>query len=75
MRTRNLLSVLTLAAALLRHGVRFCSGLCGGLAVAGIGLLMLARVQAESAAAIGMGAYVTGGLALALLAVGFNLVR
>lgn len=67
--------LLTVAAALLRHGVKVLSGLCGGLAVGGIGLLMLARVQAESAAAIGVGAYATGGMALALLAIAFNLVR
>ncbi|MBC6404671.1 MAG: hypothetical protein GDA41_02905 [Rhodospirillales bacterium] len=67
--------LLTVAAALLRHGVRIYSGLCGLLSVAGIGLLILARAQVESLAAVGVGAYVTGGLALALLSIAFNLVR
>ncbi|GAB5467857.1 MAG: hypothetical protein Kilf2KO_08870 [Rhodospirillales bacterium] len=70
-----LAGLLTIAAALLRHGVKAFGGLCGLLSVAGIGLLILARVQAEQMESIGLGAYVTGGLGLLLLAVGFDLVR
>ena len=70
-----LAGLVTVAASLLRHGVRVTSGLCGGLAVAGIGLLVAARLQAEAEEIIRLGAYVTGGLGLALLLVAFNVVR
>jgi len=68
-------AVLTVAAALIRHGVRFTSGLCGGLAVAGAALLILARLQAEAPETLGMGAYATGGLGLALLLIALKVVR
>ncbi len=67
--------LLTVAAALLRHGVQFLSGLCGALSVAASALLMVALMQDKSVEAIGIGAYITGGLGLALLSVGLNLVR
>ncbi len=67
--------LLTVAAALMRHGVRFLSGLCGALAVGSTGLLMIALMQERSLEAIGIGAYITGGLGLALLSIGLNLVR
>jgi len=63
------------AGTLLGHGVRFLSGLCGALSVGSTGLLMVALMQERSVEAIGIGAYITGGLGLALLSVGLNLVR
>ncbi|MEO1191092.1 MAG: hypothetical protein AAFY02_05015 [Pseudomonadota bacterium] len=70
-----LAAVITLAAALLRHGVRTTSGICGSLAIAGIALLVLARLQADAAETLGFGAYVTGGLGIALLLIASGVVR
>jgi len=62
-------ALLTLAAAMIRHGVKVLSHICGLLAIAGTVLIWLARQQAGEAETLGVGAYATGGLGLALILV------
>jgi len=72
------LALLTLGAALLGHGVRLFGGLCGGVAVAGSGLLWLARQDADPASGAmvaAYGLYATLLLGLALLLAALNLIR
>jgi hypothetical protein len=72
------LALLTLGAALLGHGVRLFGGLCGGVAVAGSGLLWLARQDADPASGamvVAYGLYATLLLGLALLLAALNLIR
>lgn len=69
-------ALLTLAAALLRHGVRLMGGLCGSLTVLAIGLLWLARRDADPAqGVVAYGAYVAGAFGLLLMIFAFRLLR
>lgn len=71
-----LLAVLTLAASLIRQGVRFFGGLCGVLAVAVIAILWLARRAAvEGEAMLGYGAYATGAFGLLLVLAACGVLR
>jgi len=70
------LALLTLAATLLRHGVRLLGGICGVLALAGMSLLWLARQSAAPGAGqLGFGGYATGLLGLLLLLAACNVIR
>lgn len=69
-------ALLTLAATLLRHGVRLMGGLCGSLTVLAITLLWLARRGADPAqGVVAYGAYAAGAFGLLLLIFAFKLVR
>jgi hypothetical protein len=72
------LALLTLGAALLGHGARLFGGLCGGFAVAGTGLLWLARQDADPASGAMLpayGTYATLLLGLLLVLAAFGVVR
>jgi len=72
------LALVTLGAALVGHGLRLFGGVCGFVAVAGSGLLWLARQGADPAAgqmAMVYGAYATLLLGLLLLLSATGVIR
>jgi len=71
-----LLALLTLAASLLRQGVRLFGTLCGLLALGVMGTLWLARRSAEPGEAVlGYGAWATGVFGLLLVLAAFGVLR
>lgn len=71
-----LLAILTLAASLLRQGVRFFGALCGLLALGVMAILWLARRTAEPGEAmLGYGAYLTGAFGLLLVLAALGILR
>jgi hypothetical protein len=71
-----LLALLTLAASLLRQGVRLFGGLCGLVALGVLAILWLARRNAAPGEAmLGYGAYATGLFGLLLVLAAFGLLR
>jgi hypothetical protein len=70
------LALLTLAASLIRQGVRLLGGLCGLLAVGVLATLWLARRSAEAGEPLlGYGAYISGACGLLLLLAALGIVR
>jgi hypothetical protein len=70
------LALLTLAASLIRQGVRFFGGLCGLLAMAVLAILWLARRAPEAGEPqLGYGAYASGLFGLLMLLAALGVLR